>query len=721
MWMLFNMLTNPLRSVRVWVIGLAVALVLLLALANAGPETQGTLGEILGGAVVLVLIRVPMRLVLTLMFVAVVIVSAVSLIREVLASGYVPFAVGVMVLGSVLYAWLRAGMPGLHALSLGDAARHAFHGPPRSRGARWATLRELRRAGFLGPHGYPLGSIEGHTIRLPANRQREGILVTAPTGAGKSSVLVIPALMEEASRPVEQRSSIVALDPKNEVCRTTMPTLATTHRVLVWDPSDPEASNIGLDPLATLPASTDERWVGECKQLAQAWFWSTRGGEQVTDPFWVNLPKALMESMFLAFVASNPKGTFVELANWARSLKIEEFQNLLDRSVNPSVRASAETLRSLGMSERTIGPGFADVLQRFDVLDDPRVCRAMAGPPVDWAAFVREPTALYLRVGAQDAQRLAPLLTLAIGQLYRELTRAAAQCPGNRLTRECRIIIDEFGNLPRIYGIETALATLRSAGVGHYLFVQSSVQIAHHYGEKLAHTIQDNLITRVIMGGASDADAQTFEKRCGETTSYHATRSWSGRGLFRAGGANLSYSPDRRPLISASEIACMDNEVLVSTRGIRPFRLAATPYYSDPSTMRQLEADRLAYEQRVAAGTATRIGPPSTRAATEPDRGSRDVPPPGCSAEEWDAAAASLRIALWSMEDALFALVTGRLTDLDHVREFWRTHPSRSSPERYAKITPAERAKSPAISAYVDELALRLELRHEVDEPPAAT
>jgi type IV secretory pathway TraG/TraD family ATPase VirD4 len=719
MWMLFNMLTSPLRSTRMWVIGLGVGLVLLLALANAGPDTQGTLGQILGAAVVLLVIRVPMRLVLTLMFAAVVIVSAVSLVREVLASGYVPVAITVLMLASVVTIGVRAG--GLQGALWSDLVRQAFRGPPRSRGAHFATLRELRRAGFLGPHGYPLGSIEGHTIRLPEKRQREGVLVTAPTGSGKSSALVIPALMEEASRPAEKRSSIVVLDPKDaELCRTTMPTLATTHRVLVCDPSDPDASNIGLDPLATLPASTDERLVGECKQLAQAFFWSTRGGEQTTDPFWVNLPKAIMECLFLAFVTSNPKGTFVELATWARSLKIAEFQNLLDQSAHPSVRASAETLRSLGMSERTIGPGFADVLQRFDLLDDPRVCRAMAGPPVDWPAFFREPTALYLRVGAQDAQRLAPLLSLAIGQLYRELTRAAAQCPGHRLPRGCQIIIDEFGNLPRIYGIETALATLRSAGVGHLLLVQSSVQIAHHYGEKLAHSIQDNLNTRIVMGGASDADAKAFSQRAGEITEFHPTRSWSGRGLLRAGSENFSHAPERRPLVSAAEIIHMRDELLVSSRAVAPFRLTAQPYYADPATVRRLETDKVAYEQRVPAGTPPQIEPSSTSAAPEPDRGNRDVPPPGCSEEEWNAAADSLRAARWSMEDSLFWLVTGRMTDLDHVREFWRTHPSRSSQERYARITPAERAKSPAVAAYVDELALRLELRHEVDEPPAA-
>src|SRR5207245_2386549 len=163
-------------------------------------------------------------------------------------------------------------------------------------------------------------------------------------------------------------------------------------------------------PLATLPSPDDEAFVGQVKELAQSFFWATRGGEQVSDAFWVTMPKAMMEALFLAFMATHPKGTFVELATWARLLKIEELQNLL-----------------------------------------------------------------------------APLSSLALGQMYGELTKIAARS-GNRLERDVRVVIDEFGTLPRIYGVETALATLRSMGVGHYVFVQTSAQLTHHYGRELAAT-----------------------------------------------------------------------------------------------------------------------------------------------------------------------------------------------------------------------------------------
>lgn len=699
MWiLLMNLLSNPTRGLRTWIVGIAMAVVLLAALVLAGPAALQTLAVVIGIFAVLVFIGMPLRMFIPLVGIAVLIAGAVSLVGEVLASGALPLLVAVGVVGGTLGVWMRAGAPGLGSEGSVWAAmaRHVFRGPPPSRGAHWATLRELRQAGFLGEHGWPLGSVDGHTVRLPMHLEREGILTVAAPGSGKTTTGPIPALIDEASRL--DRRHVVILDPNDELYRKIFATLSRTHRAVLWDPSNPQACTVGFDPLATLPDPTDESFVGECKQLAQAWFWSTRGGEETTDRFWINEPLALMESLFLAFVASRPRGTFVELADWARSLKIGTFQDILDRTPHPAVRASAETLRSLAMSDRTVGPLFAEIIQRFDMFDDPRVRRSMSGP--SWS-FGPDPIALYLRVSAHDAQRLAPLLSLALGTVYRQLIAAASKTEDRRLNPEVRLVIDEFGNLPRIYGIETALGTLRSYGVGHYLCAQSMSQLDLHYGQKLARTIQENLVTRIVLGGASAEDAKAFSQRCGEVITHHPNPGWTRQGLFGRGSRSYSYSTERRPLINVDEIIHMKDTVLVSTRGISPIRAAMQPYYKDAQTMRRLEEDRLAFEQVSAS--------PSPR-PTE-----RDVPPPGCSAQEWDAAPASVRAARWACEDALHDLVTGRVADLDQLRERWRTDPSRSTPSRYARVTAADRAKSPSVSAYVDELALRLGLRQEDD------
>jgi type IV secretory pathway TraG/TraD family ATPase VirD4 len=383
MWLwLKNMFSDPGRNLKQLLITIAGIVVLLVALALSGPAVMGNVVAVIGILAFLRVCRViPSRIFTYLVVVTILIAGAASLVAEVLAGGVLPLVLAGGAVAGIMVAWLR-----------NDAT-------PRSRGARWATIRDLRRAGFLGDHGFPLGTVDGHTVRLPVELERQSTLVTATTGSGKTSILVIPPLIEETKRPVDALRSIVILDHKDELARATMPTLARTHRVLLWDPSDPGACTVGFDPLSTLPDPSDESFVAEVKQLAQSWFWASRGGNQTTDPFWINQPRSLMETLFLAFLLNRPKGTFVELADWARTIKIEEFQALLDQATHPALRASAETLRTLGMSDRTVGPIFADVLQRFDVLDDPRVRRSMTGAPVD-SSFVTQPTALYIRVGA---------------------------------------------------------------------------------------------------------------------------------------------------------------------------------------------------------------------------------------------------------------------------------------------------------------------------------
>jgi type IV secretory pathway TraG/TraD family ATPase VirD4 len=742
MFLLKGILAHPGRAVLIALGAIAGVVGLGMVTAQSGQTSLVELAAVVAVAAGLLAIRVPRQVVLGLTVAAVVAVGVVSVVPGVIAAG--PLPVGILILG---VAWLVWAWSGLGLLQL----------PPSSRGARFATVRELREAGFLTPHGWTVGSIGRHTLRFPELREREGIIVSAGVGSGKTAGPAMTAILSEAERPAAARRTVVIADPKDgELTRQTLPTLARTHSTLIWDPSNPDSCTVFFDPLRALPEPSDESFVGEVKEIARAWFEATRGatGHTTEPPFFINQPRSLMEALFLAFVVTHPQGTFVELADWNSALTIEAFQDLLDQSAHPAVHASAEALRAVGLNERTIGPIWGDILQRWDILIDPRVRRSMSGPPIDWSSLIRQPSALYLRIGAKDAERLQPLLSLALGQMYREVTKIAARYPNNVLPLELRVIMDEFGNLPRIYGIETALATLRSYGVGHYLFVQNCAQIIHRYGRELGKSIQDSIVTKVILGGAAFDDAKAFSERCGEITEHVPTQSWTANGMVQR-STTRSHSPDRRPLISATDIVHMSGTVLVSTRGVMPICAALRMYFEDPALVRRLEEDRREYERRCAANVAAAmpdacavrpsptVSPPRVPAipaqrsegriptvsnaplppltgderTPAPDR--RTPPPPGCTPEEWEACAPALVTFIGSAEDDLFSLVTGRISSLEELHMIWQYDPERSTPARYATITAKERADASMVAHYADELAVRLQLCD--DEPPAAT
>jgi len=58
--------------------------------------------------------------------------------------------------------------------------------------ARWASIREVRRAGLLGPDGVVLGRLGGRYLR---HHGPEHVLCFAPTRSGKGVGLVIPTLL----------------------------------------------------------------------------------------------------------------------------------------------------------------------------------------------------------------------------------------------------------------------------------------------------------------------------------------------------------------------------------------------------------------------------------------------------------------------------------------------------------------------------------------------
>ncbi len=543
------------------------------------------------------------------------------------AVAVVAAVVGVLVVPAVPFALLAIVLP---AAWLGR--RFGAHIRPRSRGAHFAARWKLIWEGFLwhrweallAERGWPIGGLgAGFTVCLPADRECEGVIAVAP----------VPAILSEADRPATDLNSLVIGDPKSEITRLTLATLAQTHRPLVWDPGDPAGCTVSFDPLSTLPHPTsDPSFLDDVRDLADSWFWATRRGEQTTDPFFITQPRSLMRAAILTFIHRYPGDGWVDLADWIRSLTFDELLACVEHSLSPEVRAFSGAMRALQMNDRAVGGIWADVVQRFDLLDGPHIRAAMDGrnPPIDWDQFVAQPTALYLKVPAREAERLGPLLSLFLARMYRALTTIAAREPENTLPRGVRVIIDEWGSLSRIYGLENALATLRSAGIGHYLFVQTTAQIRYHYGRDLAQSITDTLVTKVILGGAADEDAKWFSARCGERTTYHPTTSHS-TGLFR-GSTNFGHAPERAPLVTAAEIIHMRDTVLLSTRGLPPVRCRLRPYYREPRLTARLEADARQW-------SITNRGGPLAAAARplpSPTASAPSAPPPPWSVANWD-------------------------------------------------------------------------------------
>src|ERR1041385_6507887 len=93
--------------------------------------------------------------------------------------------------------------------------------------ARWATPRQLRKAGLFASEGLILGAAYGRLLRHNGN---EPALVVASTGSGKTSTFVLPNLLT-------WRESLLCHDPKNEIHPLTVGWRSTFSRVVTLSPT----------------------------------------------------------------------------------------------------------------------------------------------------------------------------------------------------------------------------------------------------------------------------------------------------------------------------------------------------------------------------------------------------------------------------------------------------------------------------------------------------
>jgi membrane-bound ClpP family serine protease len=109
-----SFLANPVRSLLLTLGVIVAGVVLLFAIAHS-PHGLSVLGVVLATIPLLVLIRVPMRVVMKLAVLAVVIVGVVCLFAELVASGVLALlmlVIGVLALGWTL-RWINTARQGL--------------------------------------------------------------------------------------------------------------------------------------------------------------------------------------------------------------------------------------------------------------------------------------------------------------------------------------------------------------------------------------------------------------------------------------------------------------------------------------------------------------------------------------------------------------------------------------------------------------------------------
>jgi len=480
--------------------------------------------------------------------------------------------------GYILTSWMQRKSP---QTTNHGSSRFATRGETRPyRFPAWWKRWYERRQGHTPQSRFVVGRYKGLTIALSEKQQESNVFIVGPIGQGKSSGLIIPAILcEEGSR------SLVITDPKGELLAITGGAVAQHHQVMVFAPTTPIRSQC-YNPLASLHTFEDAQDFAHC--------WVVNTGES-PDPFWMNNTILLVLAIIVHLRATEPETPFFRLGDIIMGSSFEEIKEILTSSPSMIARNTAAMfLKNVSLNERLAGSIMTDLANRFLLLQSPEIRQVTARHEIDFNAMVDRPIALYLSVPHSAAKRCYPLTACMMMQLFSTLEKRAEQSPTRALPRGIVCYLDEFANIGRILHMGEYVTTIRSKRVALVLAIQNFSQLQDIYGEKEADTLLANCITKLVLPGAGQTEVEYFSRRIGETTvpTYSRNQSANDRGESEG----WTQGETGRRLMTPDEIRRMEKgSILMLTDVLAPLLIKSTPYYQDRALRRRAN---LPYQQK---------------------------------------------------------------------------------------------------------------------------
>ncbi len=443
--------------------------------------------------------------------------------------------------------------------------------------SRWASTKEIERAGLFRPAGVFLGRLGNQYLRHDGP---EHVMAFAPTRSGKGVGLVIPTLLSWTG-------SAVVHDIKGENWQLTAGWRSRFSHCLLFNPTD--ARSARYNPLLEVRKGPDE--VRDVQNIADI----------LVDPegalerrnHWEKTSHSLLVGVILHVLYAEEEKTLARVAtflsdprrSFEHTLRAMMATNHLGTPeqpiVHPVVASAAREVLNKSDNERS---GVLSTAMSFlGLYRDPTV--AITTAACDWRIAdlvdAERPVSLYLVIPPSDISRTKPLVRLVLNQIGRRLTERLEGDPEKRRRHQLLMMLDEFPALGRLDFFETALAFMAGYGIRAYLIAQSLNQISKAYGENNA--ILDNCHVRIAFSSNDERTAKRISDALGTATELRAQRNYAGHRLAPwLSHVMVSRQETARPLLTPGEVMQLpprDELVLVS--GLPPIRARKLRYYED--------------------------------------------------------------------------------------------------------------------------------------------
>tara|TARA_R110002020_G_scaffold320805_1_gene536682 strand:- start:238 stop:2166 length:1929 start_codon:yes stop_codon:yes gene_type:complete len=440
--------------------------------------------------------------------------------------------------------------------------------------ARWASARDVRKAGLFGKSGIVLGRFRGRYLR---HAGAEHVMAFAPTRSGKGVGLVIPTLLSWTG-------TAIIHDIKGENWALTSKWRSGFSRCIRFDPTDLASSR--FNPLLEIRLGAQE--VRDAQNVADILV-DPEGSLERRNHWDKTAHSLLVGAILHVLYAEDDKslaGVATLLSDPARPID-ETLERMLEANhlgsrdrplTHPVVAEAAREL--LNKSENEKSSVVSTAISFLGLYRDPVVQRATSGS--DWQIadlFLGErPASLYLVVPPSDLSRTKPLIRLILNQIPRRLCE---ELPEGQDRRQTLLMLDEFPALGRLDFFETSLAFMAAYGVRAFLIAQSLNQVEKAYGQN--HSILDNCHIRIAFATNDERTAKRVSDMLGTMTEQRNQKNYTGHRLAPwLSHVMVSQQETQRPLMTPGEIMQMPAEdALIFLASHPPIKARKLRYFED--------------------------------------------------------------------------------------------------------------------------------------------
>ena len=408
-------------------------------------------------------------------------------------------------------------------------------------------------------------------------------LIIGTTRSGKGQTFVLPMIRYIANAQVKH--SMVLNDPKGELLENSYDMLVNQgYNVAVLNLRDTQYSNL-WNPLQIIIDEYRDRRDGKdgntdlskCMKLAQA-LANVFTQNDKSDPIWPESAKSLFVSMLLFLLEHGyDNGHLDNVSLYSVYQMFIEFGTANEQRGNTTVNALDELFNNLpignparssyatsnfasGDMRSSIFSTLASNLNLFGF--DVGVSKLTSGNQINFRSLADpdKPMAIFMLIPDNEKSRYV-LSTLFVNQCYDELVEYADEFKSQKLPQRVHFILDEFGNMVPIPGMDTKITVGAGRNLLFDLFIQDFNQLDTKYSNA-AKTIRSNCGNLVYINSLDDDTNKYFSSVLGNKTVEYTTYS----GNLHTWLDHQSRAVDGQPLATSDELANMEPGMAITKR-----------------------------------------------------------------------------------------------------------------------------------------------------------